>query len=137
MWLYIFIFNFKPLPNLYKFKILVSGDDRASDFYREVFAKTFAYVQNRIPEISEDIHSIDSALRAGFGWKEGPFEIWNYIGVKEGVELMKKFDLEPAKWISEMISSNHNNFYSTKKYRKEKKVSKTKCWNNYFSWKKL
>ena len=71
-------------------------------------------VQNRIPEISEDIHSIDSALRAGFGWKEGPFEIWNYIGVKEGVELMKKFDLEPAKWVSEMISSNHNNFYSTK-----------------------
>lgn len=111
-----------------KFKILVSGDDRASDFYREVFAKTFAYVQNRIPEISEDIHSIDSALRAGFGWKEGPFEIWNYIGVKEGVELMKKFDLEPAKWVSEMISSNHNNFYSTKNGFNECYDKKTKSY---------
>ena len=71
-----------------KFKILINGNDRASDFYREVFAKMFAYVQNRIPEISDDITSIDSALKAGFGWKEGPFEIWNYIGVKEGVNLM-------------------------------------------------
>jgi 3-hydroxyacyl-CoA dehydrogenase len=71
-----------------KFKILINGNDRASDFYKEVFAKMFAYVQNRIPEISDDITSIDSALKAGFGWKEGPFEIWNYIGVKEGVDLM-------------------------------------------------
>ena len=46
-----------------KFKILISGNDRASDFYKEVFAKMFAYVQNRVPEISDDIASIDSALK--------------------------------------------------------------------------
>ena len=68
-----------------KFRLLISGKDKASDFYREVFAKTFAYIQNRVPEISDDIYSIDSALRAGFGWKEGPFEIWNYIGVKRAL----------------------------------------------------
>ena len=76
-----------------KFKTLISGNDKASKFYEENFARMFGYIQNRIPEISNDITSIDAALKTGFGWKDGPFEIWNYIGVKEGVELMKNFDL--------------------------------------------
>ena len=96
-----------------KFKILISGNDRASDFYKEVFAKMFAYVQNRVPEISDDIASIDSALKAGFGWKEGPFEIWNYIGVKEGVDLMKSFNLKASKWIEDIISKDINSFYKS------------------------
>jgi len=94
-----------------KFKTLISGNDKASKFYEENFARMFGYIQNRIPEISNDITSIDAALKTGFGWKDGPFEIWNYIGVKEGVELMKKFDLKPAEWINEMIKKNANNFY--------------------------
>jgi len=94
-----------------KFKTLISGNDKASKFYEENFARMFGYIQNRIPEISNDITSIDAALKTGFGWKDGPFEIWNYIGVKEGVELMKKFDLKPADWINEMIEKNTNNFY--------------------------
>ena len=94
-----------------KFKTLISGNDKASEFYKENFARMFGYIQNRIPEISNDITSIDAALKTGFGWKDGPFEIWNYIGVKEGVELMKKFDLKPAEWINEMIKKNTNNFY--------------------------
>ncbi len=94
-----------------KFKTLISGNDKASKFYEENFARMFGYIQNRIPEISNDITSIDAALKTGFGWKDGPFEIWNYIGVKEGVKLMKKFDLKPAEWINEMIKKNTNNFY--------------------------
>ena len=94
-----------------KFKTLISGNDKASEFYKENFARMFGYIQNRIPEISNDIISIDAALKTGFGWKDGPFEIWNYIGVKEGVDLMKNFDLKPARWINEMIKKNTNNFY--------------------------
>ena len=94
-----------------KFKTLISGNDKASKFYEENFARMFGYIQNRIPEISNDITSIDAALKTGFGWKDGPFEIWNYIGVKEGVELMKNFDLKPAVWINDMIKKNTNNFY--------------------------
>ena len=94
-----------------KFKTLISGNDKASKFYEENFARMFGYIQNRIPEISNDITSIDAALKTGFGWKDGPFEIWNYIGVKEGLELMKNFDLKPARWINDMIKKNTNNFY--------------------------
>ena len=94
-----------------KFKTLINGNDKASEFYKENFARMFGYIQNRIPEISNDITSIDAALKTGFGWKDGPFEIWNYIGVKEGLELMKNFDLKPARWINDMIKKNTNNFY--------------------------
>ena len=94
-----------------KFKFLVSGDDKASNFYKENFSRMFHYIQNRIPEISDSIVSIDQAMKAGFGWKDGPFEIWNYIGINEGKELMKVYGLETAKWIDDMLSNGYNEFY--------------------------
>ena len=94
-----------------KFKFLVSGDDKASNFYKENFSRMFHYIQNRIPEISDSIVSIDQAMKAGFGWKDGPFEIWNYIGINEGKELMKVYGLETAKWVDDMLSNGYNEFY--------------------------
>lgn len=94
-----------------KFKFLVSGDDKASNFYKENFSRMFHYIQNRIPEISDSIFSIDEAMKAGFGWKDGPFEIWNYIGINEGKELMKVYGLETAKWIDDMLLNGYNEFY--------------------------
>ena len=94
-----------------KFKFLVSGDDKGSNFYKENFSRMFHYIQNRIPEISDSIVSIDEAMKAGFGWKDGPFEIWNYIGINEGKELMKAYGLETAKWIDDMLSNGYNEFY--------------------------
>ena len=94
-----------------KFKFLVSGDDRACNFYKENFSRMFHYIQNRIPEISDSIVSIDQAMKAGFGWKDGPFEIWNYIGINEGKELMKLYGLETAKWVDDILSNGYNEFY--------------------------
>ena len=94
-----------------KFKFLVSGDDKGSNFYKENFSRMFHYIQNRIPEISDSIVSIDEAMKAGFGWKDGPFEIWSYIGINEGKELMKVYGLETAKWIDDMLSNGYNEFY--------------------------
>ena len=98
-----------------KFKFLVSGDDKGSNFYKENFSMMFHYIQNRIPEISDSIVSIDEAMKAGFGWKDGPFEIWNYIGINEGKELMKVYGLETAKWIDDMLSNGYNEFYKESK----------------------
>ena len=112
-----------------KFRTLISGNDKASEFYKENFARMFGYVQNRIPEISDDITSIDAALKTGFGWKDGPFEIWNYIGVKEGVKLMKEFDLKPVKWINEMVEKNTNTFYRINDGYKEYYDLRSKSFN--------
>ena len=72
-----------------RFKVLVKGKDKAGEFYRKCLSALFAYVQNRVPEISDEIYRIDDGLRAGFGWEHGPFQIWDAIGVAAGVELMK------------------------------------------------
>jgi len=97
-----------------RFKILVGGKDKAGKFYRKNFAAMFAYVQNRIPEISDELYRIDDAMKAGFGWENGPFEIWDAVGVEKGIELMKAEGAEPATWVTEMLASGSKSFYSVK-----------------------
>jgi 3-hydroxyacyl-CoA dehydrogenase len=97
-----------------RFKVLVTGKDKAGEFYRKSFAAMFAYVQNRIPEISDELYRIDDGLRAGFGWEHGPFQIWDAIGVAKGVEIMKAEGKEPAGWVTEMLSNGETSFYSVK-----------------------
>ena len=64
-----------------RFKVLVGGKDKAGEFYRKSFAALFSYVSFRIPEITDDLYKIDDAMKAGFGWEHGPFQIWDAIGV--------------------------------------------------------
>jgi 3-hydroxyacyl-CoA dehydrogenase len=97
-----------------RFKVLIGGKDKAGEFYRKNFGAMFAYVQNRIPEISDELYKIDDAMKAGFGWENGPFEIWDAVGVAKGIELMKAAGAEPAAWITEMLASGATSFYSIK-----------------------
>lgn len=97
-----------------RFKILVNGKDKAGEFYRKSFAAMFAYVSNRVPEISDDLYKIDDAMKAGFGWEHGPFKIWDAVGVSFGLSLIKKEGLSAAKWVSDMIDNDIDNFYSVK-----------------------
>jgi 3-hydroxyacyl-CoA dehydrogenase len=97
-----------------RFEVLISGKDKAGDFYRKTFAALFAYVSNRIPEISDELYKIDDAVKAGFGWEHGPFQIWDAIGVEKGIEIMKADGLEPAAWVNEMLTSGNKSFYSVK-----------------------
>ncbi|WP_299224549.1 3-hydroxyacyl-CoA dehydrogenase/enoyl-CoA hydratase family protein [uncultured Psychroserpens sp.] len=97
-----------------RFKVLVSGKDKAGEFYRKSFAALFAYVSNRIPEITDDLYKIDDAMKAGFGWEHGPFQIWDAIGVEKGIEIMKAEGLQPNAWVNEMLASGNTSFYTVK-----------------------
>jgi len=95
-----------------RFSVLVKGKDKAGDFYRKNFAAMFAYVSNRIPEISDDLYKIDDAMKAGFGWEHGPFQIWDAIGVQKGIEIMNAEGQKPAQWVFNMLDSGSNSFYT-------------------------
>jgi len=97
-----------------RFKVLVKGKDKAGEFYRRSFAALFAYVSNRIPEITGELYKIDDAMKAGFGWEHGPFQIWDAIGVEKGIEMMAAEGLKPADWVADMIESGSDSFYSVK-----------------------
>ncbi|MDX2188795.1 MAG: 3-hydroxyacyl-CoA dehydrogenase/enoyl-CoA hydratase family protein [Bacteroidota bacterium] len=96
-----------------RFKVLVSGTDVAAEFYRLSFGGLFSYVSNRIPEISDDLYKIDDALKAGFGWEIGPFEIWDAIGVKEGIAIAEKIGKPVADWAKTV-----DKFYRTENGKK-------------------
>ncbi|MGZ3865770.1 MAG: 3-hydroxyacyl-CoA dehydrogenase/enoyl-CoA hydratase family protein [Bacteroidia bacterium] len=101
----------KPIDNLKeRVKVLVSGKDKAGEFYRTTFAALFQYVSNRIPEIADELYKIDDALKAGFAWDLGPFEYWDAIGVKESVAMMEAAGNKPAAWVTEMLKTN-SSFY--------------------------
>ena len=53
-------------------------------------------------------------MKAGFGWENGPFEIWDAIGVEKGIEIMKAEGYEPATWVNEMLAAGNTSFYSVK-----------------------
>ena len=95
-----------------RFKVLVGGKDKAGEFYRKHFAALLAYVSYRIPEITDEIYKIDDAMKAGFGWGDGPFEIWDAIGLEKGLEMMKAEGLEPNAWVTEMLASGQTSFYT-------------------------
>ncbi|WP_422107968.1 3-hydroxyacyl-CoA dehydrogenase NAD-binding domain-containing protein [Winogradskyella sp.] len=97
-----------------RFEVLVKGKDKAGEFYRKTLSALFAYVSNRIPEITDDLYKIDDAMKAGFGWEHGPFQIWDAIGVEAGIAMMKAEGLAPNAWVDDMLASGNSSFYTVK-----------------------
>lgn len=85
-----------------RFKVLINGKDKAGELYRKSLGALFAYVSHKIPEISDDLYKIDDAMRAGFGWENGPFEIWDAIGLDRGIELAKAEGYDVADWVKKI-----------------------------------
>ena len=98
--------------------MLVMGMDKAAEFYKKSFAGLFAYVANRIPEISNEIYKIDDALKAGFGWELGPFETWDTIGFEQGIKLIEGNNKSVAPWITEMKEAGISSFYKVESGKK-------------------
>ena len=97
-----------------RFKVLIDGKDKAGEFYRKSFAAIFAYISNRIPEITDELYKIDDAMKAGFGWEHGPFQIWDAIGVEKGIELIKNEGNAVADWVYDMLGTGTKSFYTIK-----------------------
>ena len=97
-----------------RFSVLVGGKDKAGEFYRKSFGQLFAYVSHRIPEITDELYKIDDAMKAGFGWEHGPFQIWDAVGLDKGLEFIGSENQEAAKWVSEMKASGISSFYTIK-----------------------
>jgi 3-hydroxyacyl-CoA dehydrogenase len=94
-----------------RMKIIATGKDKAAELFRASFFGLFEYVSDRIPEISDELYRIDDAMRAGFGWDLGPFEVWDAVGVQASIDGMKQYGHTPATWVTEMLSAGHTSFY--------------------------
>jgi len=92
-------------------RMLYYSKDKAGDFFKKLFSGLFAYVSNRVPEISDEIYKVDDALKAGFGWELGPYETWDAVGVEKAIAIMKEQGKNPAKWIEDMVAAGNTSFY--------------------------
>jgi 3-hydroxyacyl-CoA dehydrogenase len=72
-----------------RLRVLTYADDIAGEFTWKTISKTLIYSANRLGEISDDIYSIDRAMKWGFGWGMGPFEVWDVLGLSESVSKLK------------------------------------------------
>ncbi|HKV34399.1 MAG TPA: 3-hydroxyacyl-CoA dehydrogenase/enoyl-CoA hydratase family protein [Pyrinomonadaceae bacterium] len=101
--------NVEDLPE--RIKGLVWSKDRTGAFLWKTITKTLAYAAKRIPEIADNVVEVDRAMRWGFGWELGPFEVWDAIGVEKSVARMKEEGQEIPANVEAMLASGAPSFY--------------------------
>ena len=102
----------KKVENLQdKVNAFIKADDKGAQMVKRSLAGLFAYVSNRVPEISDVLYAVDDALRAGFAWEIGPFQYWDIVGVQKGIELAEADGLTISAWVKEMLAAGNTSFY--------------------------
>jgi len=94
-----------------RIKSLVTSPDRGGEFAWKVLKKSLLYSAEKIPEVSDDVVSIDRAMRWGYNWELGPFEIWDAIGVKSSVKRMEKEGDQIPPLVEHLLSQGYGSFY--------------------------
>jgi 3-hydroxyacyl-CoA dehydrogenase len=89
--------------------------DKASQFLWPALTDLWTYSANRIPEISDSVVEIDRAMRLGFNWELGPFELWDAAGVEATVERMKKEGRPIAPNVEKLLASGKKSWYADDK----------------------
>lgn len=95
-----------------KVKALVYANDRAGELLWNIFAPTLIYSGELTGVIAENIVEIDNAMKWGFGWSQGPFEMWDAIGVKKSVEKMEQEGRVVPLFVKEMLANGFESFYT-------------------------
>ena len=104
--------NAEAIPE--RLRMLLAGDprkDQAAAFYWTILPELWNYAAFRIGEICEDIVSIDRAMKAGFRWEMGPFELWDAAGVAPTAEKMKTAGIKLAPAAMKLLANGHQSWY--------------------------
>jgi 3-hydroxyacyl-CoA dehydrogenase len=89
--------------------------DKANQFLWSGLSETCLYAARRIPEIANSIVDVDRAMRWGFGWELGPFEIWNAIGLERMAKAMERDGKEMPPLVAKVLNSPKKVFYESEK----------------------
>ncbi len=89
------------------------GGDRAQKFIWGVLSEMCLYAARRVPEISDSIVDVDNAMRWGFGWELGPFEVWDAIGVAGMATQFEKEAKPPPPVVANLLASGKKSFYES------------------------
>ncbi len=94
-----------------RIKRLLASDDPAGRFLWNTLSELFLYAAARIPEITDDIASVDTTMKAGFNWELGIFETWNKLGVEETARRMQQAGKSLPPLVEKVLASPEKSFY--------------------------
>jgi 3-hydroxyacyl-CoA dehydrogenase len=99
-----------------RLRMLLKNDpakDRAAAFLWPFLSSLWNFAADRIGEVADDAPSIDAAMRAGFNWELGPFEMWDAAGVAESVARMKALGLPVGVPVEKLLAASRTTWYSS------------------------
>src|SRR5215470_5661380 len=85
-------------------------NDKAGAFLWAALSELWTYAANRVPEISHSVVEIDRAMKLGFNWEMGPFELWDAAGREATVSRMKKECKPVAANVEKLLDSGHKSW---------------------------
>jgi 3-hydroxyacyl-CoA dehydrogenase len=99
-----------------RLKMLIGGagetKNKEAQFLWSALSELWTYAANRIPEISDSIVEVDRAMRLGFNWELGPFELWDAAGVEATVARMKKESRPVPANVEKLLASGNRAWYA-------------------------
>jgi 3-hydroxyacyl-CoA dehydrogenase len=94
-----------------RLRTLLRGDDRAASFVRQLLGRTLAYAARVLPEISDDVVNVDRAMRWGFHWERGPFELWDALGPAEVAGRLAADGAAVPPVVEQVLAQGEGRFY--------------------------
>src|SRR5689334_10567243 len=94
-----------------RLKALTWSKDRVGAFLWKTLARTLCYTAERIPEIADTIVEVDRAMRWGFNWELGPFEVWDAIGLEKSVAKLKEERRAVPVNVQKLLDNGAKTFY--------------------------
>ncbi len=87
------------------------GEEQENQFVWQVLKETLLYAANNVPKIADDFKSIDQAIKWGFNWELGPFEVWDALGFEKAAVRMSKEGHTVPSWVQKMLDNKETSFY--------------------------
>jgi 3-hydroxyacyl-CoA dehydrogenase len=106
-------------------KSLINRKDKYGDYSWSVISKIIKYASSLVPGITDKFNDIDEAMRLGFNWSKGPFEMLSEIGVKNFFDRVD--EIENNKFLKNLSQTKNENFYGERqKYTEIETLGKVK-----------
>ncbi|MEZ4440175.1 MAG: 3-hydroxyacyl-CoA dehydrogenase NAD-binding domain-containing protein [Polyangiaceae bacterium] len=95
-----------------RIKKLVAAEGKVGEVAWKAISRSLAYAARRVGEIADDVSAIDDAMRWGFNWELGPFQIWDALGFAETTKRMKDEGIALPASIDKMLAGGAKGFYA-------------------------
>ena len=100
------------LKSANKYEAMAYGEEKECKFYWDCVKGICLYSAKLVPEIADDFREIDKAIRTGYNWEVGPFEMWDKVGVRRAVERMRSEGETVPQWVVDMLAKGKESFYT-------------------------